>query len=69
MRRGAVRDARAGRDLRASRRHLTRRAARKGGHDPKVCASCGREYEWRRKWARDWPSVRYCSDRCRRAAG
>lgn len=32
----------------------------------KTCASCGRRIEWRAKWARDWDSVRYCSDACRR---
>lgn len=31
----------------------------------KACASCGRRIEWRAKWARDWESVRYCSDACR----
>lgn len=33
---------------------------------PKTCATCGRTIEWRAKWARDWESVRYCSDGCRR---
>ena len=32
----------------------------------KTCASCGRRIEWRKKWARDWEQVRYCSDACRR---
>ncbi|MGD2024585.1 MAG: DUF2256 domain-containing protein [Methyloceanibacter sp.] len=31
----------------------------------KVCPSCGRDFSWRRKWARNWDSVRYCSRRCR----
>jgi hypothetical protein len=31
----------------------------------KTCAACGRPFAWRRKWARDWEVVRYCSDRCR----
>jgi hypothetical protein len=31
----------------------------------KTCASCGRRIEWRAAWARDWESVRYCSDACR----
>lgn len=35
-------------------------------HAPKRCASCGRLFAWRRKWAKNWPSVRYCSDACRR---
>ena len=32
----------------------------------KICAVCGRPFNWRRKWARDWENVRYCSERCRR---
>ena len=32
----------------------------------KTCPVCGREFKWRRKWARDWENVRYCSERCRR---
>lgn len=31
----------------------------------KPCAACGRPFTWRRKWARDWEQVRYCSDACR----
>ena len=33
--------------------------------EPKTCATCGREVTWRKKWARDWEQVRYCSDGCR----
>jgi hypothetical protein len=32
----------------------------------KACDACGRRIQWRAKWARDWPSVRYCSEACRR---
>lgn len=32
----------------------------------KPCATCGRPFAWRKKWARCWDSVRYCSDHCRR---
>ena len=31
----------------------------------KLCAACGRPFRWRKKWERDWDSVRYCSDACR----
>jgi len=31
----------------------------------KFCAACGRRIEWRRKWAKDWEQVRYCSRACR----
>ena len=33
----------------------------------KPCAACGRTMTWRKAWARNWESVRYCSDRCRRS--
>ncbi|WP_189498768.1 DUF2256 domain-containing protein [Algimonas arctica] len=31
----------------------------------KDCLSCGLPFSWRKKWVRDWDSVKYCSDRCR----
>jgi hypothetical protein len=31
----------------------------------KVCAACGRPFRWRKKWAKVWDEVRYCSDACR----
>jgi hypothetical protein len=34
--------------------------------DAKICSSCGRRIEWRRKWERNWDEVRYCSEACRR---
>ncbi|MFW5659227.1 MAG: DUF2256 domain-containing protein [Bacteroidota bacterium] len=34
----------------------------------KVCANCGRPFSWRKKWARDWEHVKYCSKACRSAA-
>jgi hypothetical protein len=35
--------------------------------DSKVCVICNRPFRWRKKWAKVWDSVKYCSDRCRRA--
>lgn len=32
----------------------------------KVCASCGRRFEWRKRLERAWDEVRYCSNACRR---
>lgn len=32
----------------------------------KLCAICGRQFEWRKKWAHNWDEVRYCSQQCRR---
>lgn len=33
----------------------------------KICATCARPFAWRKKWARVWDEVKYCSDRCRGA--
>ena len=44
------------------------RMRRKGDLPTKVCEGCGRPFAWRRKWAKVWDEVRFCSDRCRRAA-
>lgn len=34
--------------------------------ETKICASCGRTIVYRKKWERNWPSIKYCSDECRR---
>ena len=34
----------------------------------KTCAHCALPFTWRKKWARDWEQVKYCSERCRRSA-
>ncbi len=31
----------------------------------KICAGCAKPFAWRKKWERDWGSVKFCSDRCR----
>lgn len=33
----------------------------------KPCVVCGRPMTWRRRWARNWEQVKYCSEACRRA--
>lgn len=38
-------------------------------NEDKTCAACGRRIAYRAKWARDWASVRYCSDGCRKNKG
>lgn len=43
----------------------TRVAQTKNGHAPRTCERCGLQFEWRKKWQRDWEQVKYCSDRCR----
>ncbi|MER3318689.1 MAG: DUF2256 domain-containing protein [Allomuricauda sp.] len=32
----------------------------------KICPVCQRPFTWRKKWARDWGQVVYCSERCRK---
>lgn len=41
---------------------------RKADLPVKLCARCGQPFTWRRKWARDWEAVKFCSDRCRTEA-
>lgn len=31
----------------------------------KICPVCQRPFAWRKKWAKVWDEVRYCSDACR----
>ncbi|WP_375290642.1 DUF2256 domain-containing protein [Qipengyuania sp.] len=40
---------------------------RKGDLPTKTCAACCLAFTWRKKWARDWDQVKFCSDRCRSA--
>ena len=28
---------------------------------------CGRPMSWRKRWARNWEEVKFCSDACRRS--
>jgi hypothetical protein len=30
----------------------------------KPCVVCGRNFTWRKKWAKNWESVKYCSKAC-----
>ncbi|MEO5734244.1 MAG: DUF2256 domain-containing protein [Rubrivivax sp.] len=32
----------------------------------KPCLTCGRPMSWRKAWAKNWDSVRHCSEACRR---
>jgi len=45
------------------------RGVKKADLPEKICAACGRPFAWRKKWARDWDAVRFCSDRCRSQKG
>jgi hypothetical protein len=32
----------------------------------KVCVTCGRTIEYRKKWARNWSEIKHCGEKCRR---
>ena len=34
----------------------------------KDCPVCHKPFVWRKKWARNWETVIYCSERCQRQA-
>jgi hypothetical protein len=42
---------------------------KKGGLPQKTCLACGRPMAWRKRWAKNWEAVKYCSGRCRKARG
>jgi hypothetical protein len=31
----------------------------------KTCIVCQREFSWRKKWAKVWEEVKYCSNACK----
>jgi hypothetical protein len=39
---------------------------RKSDLPTKTCIACGRPFAWRKKWARNWDGVKFCSDACRK---
>ncbi|TEW69398.1 DUF2256 domain-containing protein [Mucilaginibacter phyllosphaerae] len=32
----------------------------------KICPVCKRPFTWRKKWAKCWDDVKYCSERCKK---
>ncbi|HBK91418.1 MAG TPA: DUF2256 domain-containing protein [Parvularcula sp.] len=38
---------------------------RKSDLPHKASAACGRPMVWRKRWAKVWDEIKYCSDRCR----
>ena len=46
--------------------NMSREAQTKNGFAPRICVTCGKPFEWRKKWARDWEKVLYCSRRCQK---
>ncbi len=44
----------------------TRFRGNKAALPSKPCAVCGLTMTWRKRWAKNWAEVKYCSDACRR---
>ena len=57
------------REIDTSGRDVTGRVKLKRDFPVKICPVCQRPFAWRRKWARCWEEVRYCSEKCRRHRG
>ncbi|TGY94091.1 DUF2256 domain-containing protein [Marinicauda pacifica] len=47
-----------------SRKHVNDAGTARQDLPQKTCPTCQRPFSWRRKWARDWDAVKYCSRRC-----
>ncbi|WP_375581036.1 DUF2256 domain-containing protein [Marivirga tractuosa] len=41
---------------------------RKSELPSKICPMCNRPFTWRKKWKKDWETVKYCSQKCGRMA-
>jgi len=39
---------------------------RKGQLPTKICVTCGRPSEYRKKWRANWVDVKYCGEKCQR---
>ena len=35
----------------------------------KPCQACGRPMTWRKRWAAQWQTIKFCSTACRRKRG
>ena len=38
---------------------------KKGDLPEKICETCQKPFAWRKKWARDWETIRFCSHKCK----
>lgn len=41
------------------------KVVRKENLPQKVCITCNRPFTWRKKWAKVWDEVKYCSEKCK----
>ena len=48
------------------KKQLRRLVVKKIHLPEKICLVCEKPFNWRKKWEKDWVSVKYCSTRCKR---
>ena len=48
-------------------RELMPKGIAKADLPAKPCERCGRPFAWRKKWAKVWNEVKFCSERCKKA--
>ena len=48
---------------------MEKRKHKKHHLDTKICLTCQRPFNWRKKWERCWNDVKYCSKQCRSSKG
>ncbi|MBI6120000.1 DUF2256 domain-containing protein [Salegentibacter maritimus] len=42
------------------------KSVKKSDLPEKICPVCKKTFRWRKKWEKNWASVKYCSEKCRR---
>ncbi|MBE7640432.1 MULTISPECIES: DUF2256 domain-containing protein [Salegentibacter] len=42
------------------------KSVKKSNFPEKICPVCKKPFRWRKKWEKNWASVKYCSEKCRR---
>lgn len=31
----------------------------------KICKTCNKPFQWRKKWSKNWDEINYCSKKCK----
>jgi len=47
------------------RKFVMAKMVKKSDLPSKTCLHCGLPFAWRKKWARAWDEIKYCSERCK----
>ncbi|MEE9375131.1 MAG: DUF2256 domain-containing protein [Rhizobiaceae bacterium] len=41
-----------------------KKSVKKEEFPDKNCSTCGNPFSWRKKWAKNWAEMKYCSRKC-----